>query len=121
VGSNFKTVPRRQKPETKTLRGGRIVMTGISSLVFADIVAVDPTFAYVAVLFIALGVILMWLIVKSSSEYSVEETEKTADNFAGELNESQGPVTTWLWVVYIGLIVWVIAYLIQHAAEFPRI
>ena len=93
-------------------------MTQTSLVIFADIVAVDPTFAYVVLLFIAAGVILMWLIVKSSHEYSVEETEKNAENVADEIHEAQGPVTTWLWVVYIGLIVWVIAYLIQHAAEF---
>ena len=60
----------------------------------------------------------MWLIVKSSDEYSVEETEENAEDFAGEVKESHGPVTTWLWVVYIGLITWAIAYLIQHIAEF---
>ena len=93
-------------------------MTQTSLIIFADIVAVNPTFAYVVLLFIAAGVILMWLIVKSSGEYSVEKSEKTAENFADEIHEGQGPVTTWLWVAYIGLIVWAIAYLIQHIAEF---
>jgi len=85
---------------------------------FADIVYVDPTYVYVALIFIAGGVILMWLMVKSSDEYSVEETEENAEDFAGEAKESHGPVTIWLWVVYIGLITWAIAYLIQHIAEF---
>ena len=88
---------------------------------FVDIVYVDPTYVYVALIFIAGGVILMWLMVKSSDEYSVEETEENAEDFGGEVKESQGPVTTWLWVVYIGLITWAIAYLIQHASEFARI
>ena len=81
----------------------------------------DPTFAYVVLIFIAAGVILMWLIVKSSSEYSVEKTEKNAEDFTNEISEAQGSVTTWLWVAYIALIIWAIAYLIQHAAEFSGI
>jgi uncharacterized membrane protein YjjB (DUF3815 family) len=96
-------------------------MTNTSLVISAKIVGVDPTFAYVVLLFIAVGVILVWLIVKSSDEYSVKETEKNGDDFAGEIHESQGSVTTWLWVVYVGLIAWAIAYLIQHAAEFPKI
>jgi hypothetical protein len=49
---------------------------------------------------------------------SVEETEKNADEFAGVVKDSHGPITTWLWVAYIVMIVWAIAYLIQHSAEF---
>jgi len=93
-------------------------MIQTSLIIFADIVAANPTFAYVVLLFIAAGAVLMWLIVKSSREYSVEETEENAEDFGGEVKESRGPVTTWLWVVYIGLITWAIAYLIQHIAEF---
>jgi ABC-type dipeptide/oligopeptide/nickel transport system permease component len=89
--------------------------------IIAYIVLADPTFAYVALLFIAAGVILMWLIVKSSNEYSVEEAEEDSEDFAGEIRDSKGPVTTWLWAAYAGLIIWAIAYLIQHSAEFPQI
>jgi len=58
------------------------------------------------------------LIVRSSDEYSVEETEKNSEEFAGEIRDSKGPVTKWLWVVYIGLIIWTLAYLVQHWSEF---
>ena len=84
----------------------------------AYIVAVDPTYAYIALAIIAVGSILMWLMVKSSDEFRVEETEKNADDFAGVIRDSHGPVTTWLWVAYIVMIIWAIAYLIQHSAEF---
>jgi hypothetical protein len=84
----------------------------------AYIVAADPTYAYIALAIIAAGAILMWLMVKSSDEFSVEETEKNADDFAGVIKDSHGPVTTWLWVAYIVMIIWAIAYLIQHSAEF---
>jgi hypothetical protein len=83
-----------------------------------DIVQVDPLYAYVTAAFIAAGVILMYLIVKSSGEFSVEETEKNADEFAGIIKDSHGPVTTWLWIAYAVMIIWAIAYLIQHGAEF---
>jgi ABC-type dipeptide/oligopeptide/nickel transport system permease component len=88
---------------------------------FAYIVMVDPTFAYVAFIFIVACAILMWLIVRSSGEYSVEEAEDNSEDFAGVIRDSKGPVTTWLWVAYAALIIWAVAYLIQHSAEFPKI
>ena len=84
----------------------------------AYIVAVDPVYAYITVAIIAAGSILMYLMVKSSDEFSVEETEKNSDDFANVIRDSHGPVTTWLWVAYIVMVIWVIAYLIQHSAEF---
>ena len=82
------------------------------------IVAVDPFYAYITVAIIAAGSILMYLMVKSSDEFTVEETEKNSDDFAGVIRDSHGPVVTWLWVAYIVMVIWVIAYLIQHSAEF---
>ena len=84
----------------------------------AYIVAVDPVYAYITVAIIAAGSILMYLMVKSSDEFSVEETEKNSDDFANVIRDSHGPVTTWLLVAYIVMVIWVIAYLIQHSAEF---
>lgn len=83
-----------------------------------NIVLVDPTYVYIGLGILAAGAILMYLMVKSSDEFSVEETEKNADEFAGIVKDSHGPVTTWLWVAYVVIAVWAIAYLIQHAAEF---
>jgi len=84
----------------------------------ANIVLVDPTYVYVGLAILTAGAILMYLMVKSSDEFTVEETEKNSDEFAGVIKDSHGPVTTWLWVAYIVMTVWAIAYLIQHAAEF---
>ena len=83
-----------------------------------NIVFVDPTYAYLALVLIGGGVLLMYLIVKSSDDYSVEETEKNSEDFAGEIRDSIGPVTKWLWVAYAALIIWAIAYLVQHWSEF---
>ena len=74
----------------------------------AYIVVVNPVYAYITLAIVAAGSILMYLMVKSSDEFTVEETE----------NNSHGPVTIWLWVAYIVMVIWVIAYLIQHSAEF---
>jgi hypothetical protein len=87
-------------------------------MLIAYIVMVDPTYAYIAIAIIAAGVILMWLMVRSSDEFTVEETEHNSDDFAGVIRDSHGPVTTWLWVAYIVIAIWAIAYLIQHSAEF---
>jgi hypothetical protein len=87
----------------------------------ANIVAVDPTYAYLTLVFIGGGIILIWLVVHSSDEYTVEETEAESEDFAGTIRDSHGPVTSWLWVAYIALIIWAVAYLIQHSAEFPSL
>jgi hypothetical protein len=90
-------------------------------LLTTSIVIVDPTYAYITLAIIAAGVILMWLMVRSSDEFTVEETEHNSDDFAGVIRDSHGPVTSWLWVAYVVMVVWAIAYLIQHASEFPAI
>ena len=84
----------------------------------AYMVLVDPTFVYVTLFLVAACAVAIYLIVRSSSEYSVEETEKNSEEFAGVIRDSKGPVTRWLWVVYVGLIIWALAYLIQHWGEF---
>jgi len=84
----------------------------------AFIVAVDPVYIYVTLAVIAAGSILMYLMVRSSDEFSIEETENNADEFAGVIRDSHGPVTSWLWVAYIVMVIWLIAYVIQHSAEF---
>lgn len=96
-----------------------MISNSVSAVAF--IVSVNPTYAYITIGIIAAAVILMWLMVKSSDEFTVEETEKNSDDFAGVIRDSHGPVTTWLWVAYVVMVVWAIAYLIQHSAEFPAI
>jgi hypothetical protein len=96
-------------------------MTTNSILTVASIVFVDPTYAYISLAIIAAGVTLMWLMVRSSDEFTVEETQHNSDDFAGVIRDSHGPVTSWLWVAYAVMIVWAVAYLIQHISEFPPI
>ncbi len=90
----------------------------MSYLPTAKIVELAPYDIYLALFLIAAVIIAIVLIVRSSDEYSVEKTEKNSEEFAGEIRDSQGPVTKWLWAVYIVLIIWAIAYLAQHWSEF---
>ena len=53
-------------------------------LVTSNIVFVDPTYAYLALVLIGAGVLLMYLIVKSSDDFSVEETEANSEDFAAK-------------------------------------
>jgi hypothetical protein len=84
----------------------------------ANIVMSDPIVVYGALFIVAAAVILIYLMVKSSDDYTVGETEKNAEEFSDQAREGKGPVTKWLWVVYLGLIIWAIAYLVQHWSEF---
>ncbi len=94
----------------------KVISEILSSL--GGIVQVDDFYAYLTLGIIAAGAILMYLMVKSSDEFTVEETEENSDEFAGVIKDSHGPITTWLWIAYIVMTVWAIAYLIQHISEF---
>jgi hypothetical protein len=92
----------------------------ISKLLYTlgKVVQVDPLYAYITAGIVAGGVILMYIMVKSSDEFSVEETRENSDEFAGVIRDSHGPITTWLWVAYVALVIWAVAYLLQHISEF---
>lgn len=83
-----------------------------------ETVQVDYFYAYVTVGIVAAASILMYLMVKSSDDFTVEETKENSDDFAGVIRDSHGPITKWLWVAYIVMVTWAIAYLIQHISEF---
>jgi hypothetical protein len=84
----------------------------------AKIVELASYDVYLALFLIAAVIIAIALIVLSSDEYSVKKTEENSEEFAGEIRDSKGPVTKWLWVAYLVLIIWAIAYLAQHWSEF---
>jgi hypothetical protein len=82
------------------------------------VVQVDSFYAWVTFGIVAAASILMYLMVRSSDDFTVEEMEENSDDFAGVIRDSHGPVTKWLWVAYIVMVIWAIAYLIQHISEF---
>lgn len=84
-------------------------------------IQVDPYWFYVAIfMIVALGVIT-YLIVTSSKEYPPEKVEAEAHDFAGVIRDGHGEITIFLWATYAGLIIWVVAYLIQHGHEFLQL
>lgn len=82
------------------------------------IVEVTPIWVYITVIIIAAFVVSISLMVKSSGEFSPEEVEEEADTFAGDIRDSHGPITTFLWVSYAGLAIWAIIYFYLHFNEF---
>lgn len=82
------------------------------------VVYVSPIMAYIALIIIGGLVVLIYLMLKSSNEYSVEDTERSAVEFAHTIKDSHGPITTWLWVVYVVLVVWAIIYILLNLAAF---
>ena len=63
---------------------------------------------------LAAVVIAVYLSLKSGDKYSVVDSERDAISFAGVVREAQGPITTFLIVAFIVLIVWAIAYLFLY-------
>ena len=51
---------------------------------------------------------------KSGDKYSVEDAQSDAVSFAGEVTEAEGPVTTFLKIAYIVIIVWAVVYLVLY-------
>ena len=58
--------------------------------------------------------IAIYLSLKSGDKYSVEDSERDAISFAGVINEAQGPMTTFLIVAFIVIIVWAVVYLVLY-------
>jgi hypothetical protein len=58
--------------------------------------------------------IAIYLSLKSGDKYSVEDSEREAINFAGVIREAQGPITTFLIVAFIVIIVWAVVYLMLY-------
>ena len=58
--------------------------------------------------------IAIYLSLKSGDKYSVEDAERESISFAGVIHEAHGPLTTFLIVAFIVLIVWAIAYLFLY-------
>lgn len=67
---------------------------------------------------IAIGI---WLAVRSGDKYSIEDANAHAEDFGGIIRESHGPLTTFLIVIYVIILVWTIAYFWVHWDEFVHL
>jgi len=64
--------------------------------------------------------ILIILLIRGS-KYSVSDTQAHSTDFAGIIQEGHGGMTAFLWLLFAGMFVWVIVYLIIHWHEFAII
>ena len=62
--------------------------------------------------------LLIYLAARSSQRYSVEDTKAQAENYAGEIDEGRGGMTTFCWVTIGAIIIWSVVYFIMHWNEF---
>ncbi|MDK2825306.1 hypothetical protein SAMN04488589_2594 [Methanolobus vulcani] len=77
--------------------------------------------AWLTVLIVLSSLIFVWLSAKNKDHYSLEDANSHAEEFGGVIAESHGPITIFLYVVYIILFVWTVAYFMAHWAEFGSI
>lgn len=75
-------------------------------------------FVWLTILVVLSSLILIWLSAKNQDHYSLEDANFHAEEFAGIIAESHGPITTFLYVLYAILLVWTIAYFAVHWGEF---
>ncbi len=76
------------------------------------------SFVWLTILIVFSGLVFIWLSAKNQDYYSLEDANSHAEDFGGVITESHGPITTFLYVVYLILLVWTIAYFAAHWAEF---
>ncbi len=72
-----------------------------------------PSLILLFVLLISI-LIAIYFGVKSGDKYSVEDAQRDAVSFAGVVSEAEGPITTFLIIAYIVLIVWAVVYLVLY-------
>ena len=58
--------------------------------------------------------IAIYLSLKSGDKYSVEDSEREAISFSDVIHEAQGPMTTFLIIAFIAIIVWAVVYLMLY-------
>ena len=81
-------------------------------------ILVDQYWLYVTTFMIIALSAITYLIVRSSRQEPADKIDSTAHEFAGVIKDGHGKITMFLWATYAGLVIWAIAYLIQHGQEF---
>ncbi len=73
---------------------------------------------YFVLAFVVCFVIVVWLVLRSGRNYSVNDTEAHSTNYADVIKEGHGGLTMFLWVSFALILIWTIVYLVQHWSEF---
>ncbi len=77
---------------------------------------------WLVLLFITAFGVSIALMVKGHDEFSVEDVQETADQFADNIiQDAHGPVTTFIWVTFIAFSIWGVAYVYVHTSDFASL
>jgi hypothetical protein len=68
-----------------------------------------------------LGFALLFMLLIRGSKYSVSDTQAHSSEYGGVIREGHGGMTAFLWVLFIGIFIWTIAYFVMHWHEFAII
>ncbi len=68
-----------------------------------------------------LAFVVIFMMFLAGSKYSVHDAETHATEYAGTIKEGHGGLTAFLWVLFIGMLVWTIVYFVMHWSEFAVI
>jgi heme/copper-type cytochrome/quinol oxidase subunit 2 len=67
---------------------------------------------------IMLSVFFLWLFIIGGSKYSMEDAESHAEHYANIIKEGHGTMTSFLWVSYAVLLIWMIYYFNLNLHQF---
>jgi hypothetical protein len=68
-----------------------------------------------------LGFSLLLILLLRGSKYSVRDTEAHSLDFGGVIKEGHGGMTSFLWIMFTGMVIWTIVYFAMHWSEFAVI
>jgi hypothetical protein len=76
------------------------------------------SWAIYTIIFILAFVVAVYLSMSSGSRYSMRDAASHASDYAGVIKEAHGPITVFLYVSYVVILLWTFIYLSQHWHEF---
>lgn len=73
---------------------------------------------YITFLVVVVGSLGLYYALRSGHNYGEEDVDRDAQDYAGVIKESHGPLTRFLVLAYIILVLWAIVYIYLHSSEF---
>jgi len=68
-----------------------------------------------------LAFVVIFLMFIAGSKYSVHDAEAHATDYAGAIKEGHGGITSFLLVMFIGMLIWTIIYFVMNWSQFAVI
>jgi hypothetical protein len=73
---------------------------------------------WVFVAAVAFSVLFLWLFVRGKKNYSVDDAESHAEEYANVIKEGHGGMTAFLWVSFSLLFLWTVYYFAVNWSQF---